>query len=397
MAKSKVAIFIDVENLTHWVKEDGAERLMADISSIGQVIVRRAYGVWSKPGIVNFQAPLNRLGFELVHSYHPVSGKNSADIQLTVDVMEHALRLQDVDWFVLATGDSDFSPLFRRLREMGKEVIGVGPRSPLSESVKSSCSRYIHTDLIRDNTRELEFDDAVELVESILKASSEPLSLTALKQGILNVDSAFSEKAMGFGSFSSFLKEIDTVELTLAEGSSTLWLAEWVLPTGKTRGGQDLEPASRECYQTLLRKKKWVMVPRELLELTYRKLGKMPPLDKQEMVEWLLMGVARAKPDVTAADIRKVVNTLYKTQLFSITNDAKTQSRLLSLKQDPGYLGKIDRALIQRLHTACEEEGVALEADALRGLLYRSYKAGELEELLRQVKKSLPASEALMA
>lgn len=100
MEKSKIAVFIDVENLTQWVKNDGTERLMADISTIGQVIVRRAYGVWSKPGISNFQAPLNRLGFELIHSFHPVSGKNSADIQLTVDVMEHALRLTDVDWFV---------------------------------------------------------------------------------------------------------------------------------------------------------------------------------------------------------------------------------------------------------------------------------------------------------
>ena len=56
------------------------------------------------------------LGFELIHNYHPVSGKNSTDIQLTIDAMEYAMRLNDVNWFVLATGDSDFSPLFRRLR-----------------------------------------------------------------------------------------------------------------------------------------------------------------------------------------------------------------------------------------------------------------------------------------
>ena len=123
--RSKVAVFVDVENLTHWIKGDGAERLVSDLSSIGQLIVRRAYGKWTNQNLIPLQSTLNRLGFELVHNFHPVSGKNSSDIQLTVDAMEYALHLNDVNWFVLATGDSDFSPLFRRLREMGKEVIGV--------------------------------------------------------------------------------------------------------------------------------------------------------------------------------------------------------------------------------------------------------------------------------
>jgi len=388
LAKSKVAIFIDVENLTHWVKDDGPERLMADISSIGQVIVRRAYGVWSKPGIVNFQAPLNRLGFELIHSLHPVSGKNSADIQLTVDVMEHALRLQDVEWFVLATGDSDFSPLFRRLREMGKEVIGVGPRSPLSESVKSSCSRYIHTDPIADNTRELEFDDAAEVVESILSASAEPLQLTVLKQGLLNVNSAFNEKAMGFSSFSAFLKSIDTVSLHLAEGSQTLWMAELEMPGALQQARDDFESASRERYQALLRKKKWINVPIDLLEVVYKKLCKMPAVDKQEMIERLVVNVSRSRPGVTASDIRKAVTLLFKAQMFNFTDDTLHDTKVMSLKQDPKYLEKIDTALIQRLYAACGEDGVAVDPEVIRTLLYRTYEPNELKRLLVRIARA---------
>ena len=41
MEKSKIAVFIDVENLTQWVKEDGTETLMADLAMEGQIIVRR--------------------------------------------------------------------------------------------------------------------------------------------------------------------------------------------------------------------------------------------------------------------------------------------------------------------------------------------------------------------
>ena len=45
MKSSKIAIFIDVENLTEWVKEDGPEKLLSELSSTGQIIVRRAYGI----------------------------------------------------------------------------------------------------------------------------------------------------------------------------------------------------------------------------------------------------------------------------------------------------------------------------------------------------------------
>ena len=56
--------------------------------------------------------------------------------------MEYLARIPDLEWVVLASGDSDFSPLFRRLRELGKSVVGVGPRSALSEAVKKSCNRF---------------------------------------------------------------------------------------------------------------------------------------------------------------------------------------------------------------------------------------------------------------
>jgi hypothetical protein len=223
MKSSKIAIFIDVENLTPWVKEDGPEKLLSEISPTGQTIVRRAYGNWTNQNLFNFQGNLNRSGFELIHNYHPISGKNSSDIQLTIDVMEYALRLNDVEWFVLATGDSDFSPLFRRLREIGKEVIGVGPRSALSESVKTSCSRYIYTDITQE-TIKLALDDAIDLVEKALKTFEEPAPYSSLKSVMINIDSAFDEKALGFKSFSEFLKSIDSIDLVRSEDAKT-WLA----------------------------------------------------------------------------------------------------------------------------------------------------------------------------
>ncbi|TVQ15457.1 MAG: NYN domain-containing protein, partial [Leptolyngbya sp. DLM2.Bin27] len=120
----KVAIFLDVENLSGWLKSDGGETLLERANELGRVVVRRAYGDFSISAVIARQTELNLLGFEFVHVYHPAKGKNSADIQIVVDVMEYLARIPDLEWIVLATGDSDFSPLFRRLREMGKSVVG---------------------------------------------------------------------------------------------------------------------------------------------------------------------------------------------------------------------------------------------------------------------------------
>ena len=119
---NRVASFIDAENLTHWIKQGGLDGFLEELTSVGPVVVRKAYARWTSSNVTAHQSTLNRLGFELIHSFHPVSGKNSADIQITVDVMEYATR-EDLRCIALATGDSDFSPLFRRLREMGKQVV----------------------------------------------------------------------------------------------------------------------------------------------------------------------------------------------------------------------------------------------------------------------------------
>jgi hypothetical protein len=42
MKASRVAVFVDAENLTQWIKQGGLETLLEDLSSIGAVVVRKA-------------------------------------------------------------------------------------------------------------------------------------------------------------------------------------------------------------------------------------------------------------------------------------------------------------------------------------------------------------------
>jgi hypothetical protein len=235
---------------------------------------------------------------------------------------EYAWRDPNLRWIALATGDSDFSPLFRRLREMGRQVIGAGPRSALSESVKSSCSRFIY--LEREDSiektdeavRASAFDDAADLLEKALKTFDEPASCSVLKTRMLNIDSAFDERQLGFKGFNDFVSQVDTVDLT---HNGKAWFVSFsndkasdgASPDGKTEllhkpDAQNLV----DHYRTILRKKGWRSMPLPIVEECYRQLAPIEAMARSEMAESVVSSASSTK--LTAADVKKVMTLFFK-------------------------------------------------------------------------------------
>ncbi|OUC13346.1 MAG: hypothetical protein B0A82_17825 [Alkalinema sp. CACIAM 70d] len=138
----KIAIFLDAESLSGRLNSVEGESIIDRLRKLGTIIVRRAYGNFSQNCVSAHQKELNQQGFELIHTFHPVSGKNSADIQMVVDVMDYVSRIPELQVFAIATGDSDFLPLYRRLRELGKSVIGIGTRS-ITATLSAHFDDYI--------------------------------------------------------------------------------------------------------------------------------------------------------------------------------------------------------------------------------------------------------------
>jgi uncharacterized protein (TIGR00288 family) len=371
MDKTKIAIFVDVENLTQWVKEDGLEKLVNDLSEEGRIVTRKAYGVWSSPHIQKLQSPLNRLGFDLVHSFHPVSGKNSADIQLTMDVLENAIRVTDIEQIVLATGDSDFSPLFRRLREMGKEVLGVGPRSPLSESVKSSCTRYIYTDIAEEQDAQSELSEVRALVEELLEANAEPMPLSAIKNTLMTRDNAFDERSWDYPNFSAFMRDIPNLDIYQAE-NKTHWMAQFnPAAIDKT---SDQPSDTTEQYRKFLRKMNWPFASHNLIVNLHSVLLGTEPIEVSDLKENLVQRVTPEKGQklmrgATASDIRKGLATLFKAQLFEVTEDQQG-NKYWQYKDSQNYIDVINNAAIARVKSACDKDGVSFNQNQLEPLLY---------------------------
>ena len=68
------------------------------------------------------------------------TGKNSADIELTITAME-LLHDRNVTGFCIVSSDSDFTPLVMKLREAGKLVIGFGEEKAPAAFVKA-CDQF---------------------------------------------------------------------------------------------------------------------------------------------------------------------------------------------------------------------------------------------------------------
>ena len=143
---ASVAIFVDAENLGKYLSQGGAAKLIQEARGYGSPIVRRAFGDWSQVGVNAHQKSLRENGFDFIHTPPAVSGKGAADIAMVVDAMATLYTMPTVSCFVLATGDSDFSPLFKHLNQSGRTLVGVGPRSILSRVVANTVHKYVYTD-----------------------------------------------------------------------------------------------------------------------------------------------------------------------------------------------------------------------------------------------------------
>jgi hypothetical protein len=394
----KVAVFLDVENLSGWLKAEGGEILLDRSTELGRVAVRRAYGDFSNQSVSVRQTDLNLLGFEFVHVYHPVKGKNSADIQIVVDVMEYVARIPDLKWFVLATGDSDFSPLFRRLRELGKSVVGVGPRSALSEAVKKSCNRFIYIDSLpnSDNAATLKAaqlrEDALELLERVLEKLPEGVNLSVLKNKMLEIDSAFDESNLGFNGFKKFLQIAP--EIVNLYQVKNIWHAKAAdITAGSYKVLSNNSPLDTmptiELYHRLLRKISWRSCELSLLWDALTKLDRHFPdgFTRSEAFEYLIKSFGHNQ---TRKEIRATIYILLKSGLvhrkFQNQDD---ESVLLSEppESERSLAETVDAAMLPRLINACKANNVSLELKALTPLLLGTYSKEELRDLINNAQE----------
>ena len=147
----RIALFLDYENLAIGAR-DGlgvspfAFGPIADaLAERGRVVTRKAYADWSF--FDEDRRLLTRAQVELIEIPQRLgSRKNAADIKLVVDAIELAFEREYITTFAIGTGDSDFTPLVHKLRELDKRVIGIGVQSSTSALLPPACDEFLFYD-----------------------------------------------------------------------------------------------------------------------------------------------------------------------------------------------------------------------------------------------------------
>ncbi len=147
-----IAVFIDFENIVTAAESRyytlDLQRLFAELGRRGRLVLKRAYGDWSR--FTKYREELLRHGVDLVqiYSYGHEIARNRADVRMAIDAMEVLFTRPEIQIFAIISGDSDFSSLITRLREHGKFVIGVGVQGATSDLIPGLCDEYVDYDTL---------------------------------------------------------------------------------------------------------------------------------------------------------------------------------------------------------------------------------------------------------
>jgi uncharacterized protein (TIGR00288 family) len=244
----RIALFLDYENLAIGARDltGGALdfRPIADaLAERGRVVVRRAYADWSY--FEEDRRMLTRHQVELIEMPQRMGmvRKNAADIKMAVDAVELSFERDYITTFVLGTGDSDFTPLVHKLRELNKRVIGIGVEASTSALLPAACDEFLFYERLegveakkpakraakRSSGRtpkvtatadepeseavapaeETDLDALVtRTLAGLSRSSGGPVLASMLKRAILRKEPTFSEADHGFRTFGELLRTL---------------------------------------------------------------------------------------------------------------------------------------------------------------------------------------------
>jgi uncharacterized LabA/DUF88 family protein len=118
-------------------------------SSFGTLVLTRAYADWSAPMNADYRGQLVSRAVDLVQLFPAAAyAKNGADIRLAVDAVEDMFRLPDLTHVVIVAGDSDYIALAQRCRRLGRYVVGVGVAGSTSRALAAACDELVTYDAL---------------------------------------------------------------------------------------------------------------------------------------------------------------------------------------------------------------------------------------------------------
>ena len=267
--KLNIACFVDYDNIEIGVKstlrrEFDVSLPLNSLKERGDIVAKFAYANWGRQEGATRQMAENAV--QMVQRLpSPRGDKNGADINLALDALEMAFTHSHVNAFAIVSGDSDFVPLVNKLKEYGKTVFVVGGKAFTSTILQQNCHEFISYESLLSDTGEkvepapprerseraprpegrqgqsqgprgqrprpdpLDLTQAMPLVEralQVLERRAVQPQLGLLKSTMLQLDSAFTERAYGANSFSDFVEKLKRAEFVNVSGQGGRYIIE---------------------------------------------------------------------------------------------------------------------------------------------------------------------------
>jgi uncharacterized LabA/DUF88 family protein len=264
--EQRLALFIDFENIAigvrdaHYRKFD-VNLVLERLLDKGKLLVKKAYADWSRYS--DYRRSFHEAAIELIEvPQKSVGGKNSADIRLVVDAMDMSFQKEHINCFVVASGDSDFSPLVSKLKENNKYVIGLGVKNSTSDLLLENCDEFIfYEDLVRGQQRQMpviaNVTEKVQegfalLVDSILalqRENKEVLWGSMVKETMKRKKPSFNETYYGFRTFSHLLEDAQRrgIVVLRRDQKSGSYIVEDLGNAGSATAAATPAPASQQA------------------------------------------------------------------------------------------------------------------------------------------------------
>ena len=226
-SRLKIAVFIDFDNIEIGVKSTLGVQfdigvVLEALKERGDVVSKIAYGDWTRAG--DYSRSLTQHATKLVQrNLTPGGDKNGADINLALDALEMAFTHGHINAYVIVGGDSDFITLVEKLKQYDKQIFVVGGRAFTSMVMQRNCHEFIaYENLVGSrrsqdrgrqspNVAQVPLEQVVPLVRRALKVLTDrevSPQLGLLKSTLLQLDSTFSERTYGAGSFRDFAQKL---------------------------------------------------------------------------------------------------------------------------------------------------------------------------------------------
>src|SRR5579862_7977144 len=309
--KLNIAVFVDYDNIEIGVKstlrrEFDVSLPLDALKERGDLVAKFAYANRGRQeGAARSMAENAVQMVQRLPS--PRGDKNGGDINLALDALEMAFTHPHVNAFAIVSGDSDFIPLVNKLKEYGKTVFVVGGKAFTSTILQQNCHEFISFESLlsdtsvpasvaalevraihqqrprsdrpergdrqqgdrppqgdrqqgdrggrRERPAPLDLVQAMPLVEralQVLERRGVQPQLGLLKSTMLQLDSAFNERAYGASSFSDFvekLKKVDLVNVTGAGGRYVIERKGLSQPEHPSLKQEDLLPPLRDVLE----------------------------------------------------------------------------------------------------------------------------------------------------